>query len=59
MEGRHQRGGECREAAEDSIWRREEVSIGRRQGDEYLVARREQEEVAMGPSGRNKALPID
>ena len=37
----------------------EEASIGRRQGYEYLVARREREEVAMGPAGRKKPLPID
>ena len=36
----------------------EEGSIGRRQGDEYLVARREREEVAVGPAGRKKPLWI-
>jgi len=37
----------------------EEVSSGHRQGDKYLVARKEQEEVAMGPSGGKKPLLTD
>jgi len=52
------RGGEYWIQARRGVsgcWKK--VSIGSRQGDEYMVARREWEEVVMGPAGGKKPLP--